>query len=70
MGTYRLEYGGKTQDVFVAVNLKTAIQSLGFVVRDIEPDWHKVSNGKYRVTCMNGMIIHATWLEKTERLKS
>lgn len=69
MGTYLLKYGGKQKTVSGA-NLKTAVEKLGFVVEDIQSDWHRVSNGKYRVICSDGMCIFATWLEKIEQLKN
>ncbi len=69
MGTYLLKYGGKEKTVS-GVNLKTAVEKLGFVVEDIQPDWYRVSNGKYRVICSDGMSIFAIWLEKVEQLKN
>jgi hypothetical protein len=68
MGTYLLKYGGKEETVS-GVNLKTAVEKLGFVVEDIQPDWYRVLNGKYRVICSDGMSIFAIWLEKVEQLK-
>lgn len=69
MGTYLLKYGGKEKTVS-GVNLKTAVEKIGFVVEDIQPDWYRVSNGKYRVICSDGMSIFAIWLEKVEQLKN
>jgi hypothetical protein len=68
MGTYLLKYGGKEETVS-GVNLKTAVEKLGFVVEDIQPDLYRVLNGKYRVICSDGMSIFAIWLEKVEQLK-
>ena len=68
MGTYELKYGGKKK-IVSGVNLKTAVEKLGFVVEDIQSDWYRISNGKYRVICSDGMCIFATWLEKIEQLK-
>ena len=69
MGTYLLKHGGKEEQV-TGVNLKSAVEKLGFVVEDIAPDWRRVSNGKYTVYCVDGNMIHATWLEKIEQLKN
>jgi hypothetical protein len=69
MGTYLLKYGGKEKTVS-GVNLKTAVEKIGFVVEDIQSDWYRVSNGKYRVICSDGMSIFAIWLEKVEQLKN
>ena len=69
MGTYLLKYGGKEKTVS-GVNLKTAVEKLGFVVEDIQPDWRRASNGKYRVICSDEMSIFAIWLEKFEQLKN
>ena len=69
MATYELKYGGKKKIVSGA-NLKTAVEKLGFAVEDIQPEWHRTSNGKYRVICSDGMYIFATWLEKIEQLNT
>jgi hypothetical protein len=69
MGTYRLEYGGKNHEVS-GINLKNAVESLGFKVLEIEPQWRRRSNGKYIVICDGDLKIYATWLEKIEQLEN
>jgi len=71
MRTYTLEYGGRKETV-TGINLKGAVESLGFKVEDMYMK-NKVngrSSGNYVVHCVGGVIIYCTWIEKIKRIKN
>ena len=64
MNTYKID-----GVISTGVNLKTAVEKLGFTNINIRPNWRGKSNGEYSVFTSEETIMLAEWVEKKKSLK-